>query len=105
MNILNREQIADVVNANSKLQAAQDTRWEYCKNIFRPGTVLLWRSRGYLQRGIVEHGVVGSPWHIGIRTLNSKTEKIVDVDLFLVDWAAMKSQAESYEQVKEEVGE
>lgn len=103
--ILDQSQIADVMNANSALQAAQNARWEYCKKIFRPGTVIYWLARGYRQSGIVQNGVIGSPWHPRIRTLNSGTRKVVDVDLYLIDWDAMKSQADSFEKFMKEVGE
>ena len=96
MNILNNSQITEMRNVESALEEAQKTRWEYCKRIFTPGTLIYWRSRGYLQEGIVQN-VVGSSWFVRIRTLNVNTKRVVDVDLFLIDWVAMKNQAESGE--------
>jgi hypothetical protein len=98
MSFLSKDQCEEIKKSTAEVKAAVNKRHEICKRLFVPGVILYWRSRDYLQTGIVI-GFVGSGTYPSIRVRNSKTLKVVDVDLYFVDWEIMELDEEVEEVV------
>ena len=98
MTFLSKDQCEEIKNSSAEVKAAVNKRREICKRLIVPGVILYWRSRNYLQTGIVI-GFIGSGTYPTIRVRNSKTQKVVDVDLYWVDWEIMELDEEVEEVV------
>lgn len=105
MSILSKEDIDRVKLANVDYLTAGREFVAMCRLFFKPGVLIYWRTRGYLQSGFVQGGFTGTASYPDIRVQNSSTGKIVDISFSRIDWDRMNSQADSYEQVRKEVGE
>ena len=105
MAILSKEEISRINLANANYLAAGREFVDMCRLFFKPGVLIYWRTRGYLQSGFVQSAFFGIAAYPDIRVQNSSTGKIVDISFYRIDWDRMISQAENYEQIKNGVGE
>jgi hypothetical protein len=102
MPIINEEDVQRIRSAIKTADEAKKQAYKLIQIFFIPGTVIHWTSRGYPQRGYVRC-VIGSSSNPVIRVTNEKTDREVDVPIYFVDFARMKSQAKSFELLKAEI--
>jgi hypothetical protein len=102
MRILLEAEVDEIKNANAEINAALYKRHALCTGLFTPGSVLYWRSRGYLQQGTVIY-YTKFPSCTTIRAINNRTQKEVNVDLYFVDWDVMIRQAKIAAEMMQEV--
>ncbi len=95
MLILSKDHIEEIIDARLDFEEAGNKLVEVCERLIRPGAVLYWNHHDHIQSGIVIR-FIGTAKCPDIKVENSKTGKIVSVDLHYVDWNRMFSQAENY---------
>lgn len=96
MNILNKEAIENIQLAEVDFKASANEYEFMLRKLLQPGVVLRWRTRGYVQRGIVVL-FTGNAHYPDVRVENEKTGKVVRIDVRDVDWDLMLRLADTYE--------
>lgn len=91
--------IQTIRNAYQSLKAAHDALLDLCKKQFPQKAIIFWRNRGYLQTGIVDSVYASHPHHgVYIYARNVKTNKMIHVRFYEVDWDVLHDHLSSVEE-------
>ncbi len=90
--------IRQIREAYAKLTNAHEVFFELCHRQFPAGSLIYWRTRGYVQEGIVQEVYPIRP-HQGvyIRAKNTRTGKEIHVRYSDIDWATVQDHLSSVE--------